>query len=207
MHKPFTVPTWKRFLDRTVSGALIMALSPVLLSIVALIRLSGVRHVIYRQERLGIGMEPFQMYKFRSMTDKRDADGVLLPDEYRLTKVGRWIRRWSLDELPQLFNVWEGTMSLVGPRPQLAKYTANCDICELQRFETLPGITGWAQVNGRNAISWKKKFEYDVWYAKHMSFSLDILILIKTALTIIDRAGIEKQEEDEPPPDYQAKKS
>ncbi len=199
--QPFIVPKWKRILDLTISGVGIIALAPVMLTIAAFIRFSGIRDIIYRQQRLGIGMEPFQMYKFRSMTNERDDEGNLLPDDQRLTRIGQWIRRWSLDELPQLFNVWEGTMSLVGPRPQLARYTRDIDVCGVRRFETLPGITGWAQINGRNALSWQKKFEHDVWYVSHRSFTLDLLILFKTFLTIIDRAGIEKQEEDEPPPE------
>lgn len=146
--------------------------------------------VFFSQIRPGLHGKPFRMVKFRTMTDERDANGILLPDEMRLTAFGRWLRATSLDELPELWNVWRGDMSLVGPRPLLMQYLPLYSKEQARRHLVKPGITGWAQVNGRNAISWKQKFEYDVWYVDHWSLWLDIRILWLTLIKVLKREGI-----------------
>jgi len=146
--------------------------------------------VIFTQERPGLHGRIFKMYKFRTMRDLRDAGGNLLPDEQRLTKLGRFLRSTSLDELPELFNVLKGEMSLVGPRPLLVAYLDRYTPEQARRHEVLPGITGWAQVNGRNAISWEEKFKLDVWYVDHQSFWLDLKILFMTLAKVFKREGI-----------------
>ena len=142
------------------------------------------------QERPGKDEKIFRVIKFKTMTDKRDTSGNLLPDSQRLTPIGRFVRSTSLDEIPQLLNVIKGDMSLVGPRPLLVGYLPLYDETQRRRHEVRPGITGWAQVNGRNAISWKQKFEYDVWYVDHVSLSLDFKILLKTIQKVFKREGI-----------------
>jgi undecaprenyl phosphate N,N'-diacetylbacillosamine 1-phosphate transferase len=142
------------------------------------------------QERPGKGEKIFKVIKFKTMNDKRDENGNLLPDSERLTKIGRIIRSLSLDELPQLINVLKGDMALVGPRPLLVQYLPLYDDVQRRRHEVRPGMTGWAQVNGRNAISWQEKFKYDVWYVDHLSLSLDIKILLKTIEKVFKREGI-----------------
>ena len=144
----------------------------------------------FLQERPGKDEKIFKVIKFKTMNDKRDENGNLLPDSERLTTIGRWIRSLSLDELPQLINVLKGDMSLVGPRPLLVQYLPLYDEVQRRRHEVRPGITGWAQVNGRNAISWEQKFDYDVWYVDHLSLSLDIKILLKTIEKVFKREGI-----------------
>lgn len=146
--------------------------------------------VLLRQTRPGLNGRPFTFLKFRSMTDARDGEGKLLPDERRLTAFGRWLRRSSLDELPQLINVLRGDMSLVGPRPLLMEYLPLYSARQARRHEVRPGITGWAQVNGRNAISWEEKFEYDVWYVEHQSFALDLRILFMTFARLFRRSDV-----------------
>jgi len=142
------------------------------------------------QERPGKDEKIFKVIKFKTMNDRRDENGILLPDSERLTTIGRWIRSLSLDEIPQLINVLKGDMSLVGPRPLLVQYLPLYDEVQRRRHEVRPGMTGWAQVNGRNAISWQEKFEYDVWYVDHLSLSLDIKILLKTIEKVFKREGI-----------------
>ena len=142
------------------------------------------------QERPGKDEKIFKVIKFKTMNDKRDENGNLLPDSERLTTIGRWIRSLSLDEIPQLINVLKGDMSLVGPRPLLVQYLPLYDEMQRRRHEVRPGMTGWAQVNGRNAISWQEKFEYDVWYVDHVSLFLDIKILLKTVEKVFKREGI-----------------
>ena len=180
----------KRFFDLVVSCALLIALSPLLLGLSWLIYASLGPPVLLRQVRCGQRGKPFLLYKFRSMTDDRDASGELLEDQLRLTRVGRFIRQLSLDELPQLVNVIRGEMSLVGPRPLLMEYLPLYSLEQAQRHEVKPGVTGWAQVNGRNAISWEEKLSLDVWYVDHRSIWLDFYILLLTLLKVLRREGI-----------------
>lgn len=149
-------------------------------------------NIFFFQKRPGYKGKIFKVIKFKTMTDERDAEGNLLPDEQRMTKIGRFVRSTSLDELPQLFNVLKGDMSLVGPRPLLPEYLPLYSKEQARRHEVRPGITGWAQVNGRNDISWKKKFELDVWYVDHCSFLLDMKILFLTVKKVIVREGVSK---------------
>ena len=151
--------------------------------------------VFFTQERPGRNAKTFKVIKFKTMTDERDKDGKLLPDEKRLTKVGRVVRSLSIDELPQLLNVLKGDMAFVGPRPLLPKYLPLYSDEQFRRHEVRPGITGWAQINGRNNISWTKKFEYDVWYVDHVSFWLDLKILFLTVKKVFMGEGISKEGE------------
>jgi sugar transferase EpsL len=175
----------KRAFDRLISFALLVALSPALLSIAILILRTLGRPTFFRQQRPGRFGRPFTLYKFRTMANRRDAQGQLLPDGERLTQLGRLLRLFSVDELPQLWNVLRGDLSLVGPRPLLMQYLDRYNHEQARRHDVLPGITGWAQINGRNAITWKQKFELDVWYADHWSLWLDIKILWLTAKKIV----------------------
>lgn len=145
---------------------------------------------IFTQERPGKDEKIFKLYKFKSMTDERDAEGNLLPDAQRLTKAGCFVRKTSLDELPQLWNVLRGDMSFIGPRPLLVRYLPLYSKEQKRRHEVRPGITGWAQVNGRNAISWKQKFEYDVWYVDHLTLGLDVRVFFKTIAKVFMRSDI-----------------
>lgn len=180
----------KRFLD--IAGALLVLaiLCPLLFVIGILVRIKLGSPVIFRQPRAGLNGAAFTIVKFRSMTDARDDGGVLLPDAQRLTRFGRFLRSSSLDELPELLNVLRGEMSLVGPRPLLLKYLPLYSQQQARRHEVRPGITGWAQVNGRNALTWESRFEMDVWYVDHASLTLDIRILMMTLLKVIAREGI-----------------
>ena len=148
------------------------------------------RPVIFRQVRPGYRAKPFMMMKFRTMKDERGPDGILLADELRLTRVGRILRQWSLDELPQLFNVLQGNLSFVGPRPLLMQYLPLYSEYQARRHEVKPGITGWTQVNGRNALTWEEKFDLDIWYVDHKGFTLDMKILLMTVVKIIKKEGI-----------------
>lgn len=183
----------KPLFDRLLACAALLILAPLLLLIALLVRLRLGAPVLFRQRRPGYQGRPFIMLKFRTMTDTRDAAGKLLPDDQRLTPLGRFLRSSSLDELPGLINVARGEMSLVGPRPLLMEYLDHYTPEQMRRHETRPGITGWAQVNGRNAISWERKFALDVWYVDHMSFWLDLRILALTALRVLRREGISQQ--------------
>lgn len=183
----------KRLFDIVVAALLLVLLSPLLLAVACMVKVSLGSPVLFKQVRPGLHGRPFTMYKFRTMTDARDAQGRLLPDERRLTKFGRFLRSTSLDELPELFNVLKGDMSLVGPRPLLMEYLPLYTPEQARRHEVRPGITGWAQVNGRNAISWEEKFEHDVWYVDNRSLWLDIKILWLTLLTVARREGISAQ--------------
>jgi sugar transferase EpsL len=174
----------KRLFDLVVSFSLLLLLSPLLACVVVAVRICLGHPVFLRQTRPGWQGKPFFFYKFRTMTDARDSEGALLPDADRLTPFGSRLRSTSLDELPQLFNVLRGDMSLVGPRPLLMEYLPLYTPEQMRRHEARPGITGWAQVNGRNAISWEEKFALDVWYVDHQSFMLDLRILMMTALRI-----------------------
>lgn len=171
---------------------MIVMLSPVLAVLAVIIRLNLGSPVLFRQVRPGKNGELFTIYKFRTMTDGKDEKGNLLPDETRLTPLGRRIRHLSLDELPQLFNVIRGDMSFVGPRPLMVEYLPLYSSEQARRHDVTPGITGWAQVNGRNAISWEEKFRLDVWYVDHQSLLLDLKILAMTVLKVIQRHGIEQ---------------
>jgi sugar transferase EpsL len=171
---------FKRFLDLKLAILALLLLSPVLLISAVLVRFRLGSPVLFRQRRPGLHGEPFEILKFRTMKDERDDAGNLLSDEHRLTALGRFLRKTSLDELPELFNVVKGEMSLVGPRPLLMSYLDLYSEEQSRRHEVLPGITGWAQVNGRNAMSWEDKFAHDVWYVDHVSFWLDLKIIMLT---------------------------
>ena len=163
---------------------------PLLFVVALIVRIKLGAPVFFRQERPGLNGKPFRMVKFRSMTDARDANGNLLPDEDRLPAFGRWLRASSMDELPELFNVLKGEMSLVGPRPLLMQYIPRYNARQARRHEVPPGITGWAQVNGRNAIAWDQKFELDVWYVEHRSLWLDCKIILLTILKLFCRDDV-----------------
>ncbi len=180
----------KRWFDITFALFVIVLLWPIMLTIAALIRVKIGSPVIYRQMRPGLYGKPFKMYKFRSMKEQRDEFGKLLPDENRLTEFGKRLRSTSLDELPEFYNVLKGDMSVVGPRPLLMKYLTRYNKHQQRRHDVKPGITGWTQVNGRNALSWKDKLEMDVWYVKNRSFSLDMRILANTIVAVLRRDGI-----------------
>lgn len=185
---------FKRGIDFAVSGIGLLIVSPVLLVVIVWLHFANKgAGVFFLQERPGKGGKIFRVLKFKTMTDERDADGNLLPDERRLTKVGRFVRSTSIDELPQLINVLKGDMALIGPRPLLVQYLPLYNAEQARRHEVRPGITGWAQVNGRNAISWQKKFELDVWYVDHCSFGLDLKIVFKTMMKVLKRADISSQ--------------
>ncbi|MDR2137321.1 MAG: sugar transferase [Synergistaceae bacterium] len=180
----------KRALDVFGAAVGLILLSPLFLTLTALIGLRMGPPAIFAQPRAGFGGKPFVLYKFRSMNNARDEEGNLLPDGERLTGLGRFLRRYSLDELPQLWNVLKGDMSLVGPRPLLLDYVPLYDDTQRRRLDVKPGITGWAQINGRNAIGWNEKFALDVWYVDHYSFWLDVRILLTTLVKILRREGI-----------------
>ena len=180
----------KRILDLLISLFLIILILPVLIIISFLLYFQNKGTPFFFQERPGKDTKPFKIIKFKTMTDEKDTEGNLLPDMERMTRFGGFIRKWSLDELPQLINVVKGDMSLVGPRPLLYKYIPLYSMTQMRRHEVRPGITGWAQVNGRNSISWTKKFELDVYYVNHLTFLLDIKILWMTFLKVIQREGI-----------------
>jgi len=181
---------WKRFLDFFAALLLITLLSPILLSVALLVRLKLGSPIFFRQERLGLNGKVFAVWKFRSMTDCRDENGELLEDQYRLTKFGKLLRDWSLDELPQLWNVVMGDMSLIGPRPFIAEYASRYTSEQMRRHEVRPGISGLAQISGRNSISWNRKFRLDVRYVDHCSFWLDLKILVMTPIKVLGRNGI-----------------
>ncbi|CAZ97896.1 Exopolysaccharide production protein [Zobellia galactanivorans] len=163
---------------------------PIILLVVLFLGIANRGSIFFVQKRPGKDGKIFTILKFKTMNDKKDASGNLLPDEKRLTSAGKFIRKTSLDELPQLLNVLKGDMSLIGPRPLLVSYLPLYNDYQRRRHEVKPGITGWAQVNGRNAISWNKKFEYDVWYVDHISFPLDLKILFLTVLKVVKTDGI-----------------
>ncbi|MDM2836571.1 MULTISPECIES: sugar transferase [Citrobacter] len=180
----------KRFFDVSVSSVLLICLSPIIGVTYLLVRQKLGTPALFKQIRPGKDGLPFEMIKFRSMKDATDSNGNILPDEERLTEFGKKIRALSLDELPALWNVLKGDMSLVGPRPLLMSYLERYDQEQNRRHEVRPGITGWAQVNGRNAISWDEKFRLDVWYVDHQSMWLDIKILFLTVKKVVIREGI-----------------
>lgn len=189
----------KRILDVVFSAIALIVLSPLLYIVAILIRFKLGSPVIFRQERPGqinpkTGTETiFALYKFRTMTDQRDAEGNLLPDEVRLTKFGRLLRSTSLDELPELYNILKGDMSFVGPRPLLVKYLPLYNEEQRHRHDVRPGITGLAQVNGRNSISWEEKFDWDVRYTKNVTFTNDVRILLRTVAVVLSKQGISSE--------------
>jgi len=185
----------KRIFDWVLAAALVLALAPVLVLVALLVRTRLGRPVLFTQARPGWRGRPFRIIKFRTMTDSSDGMGRCLPDAERLTRWGRFLRSTSLDELPELMNVIRGEMSFVGPRPLLLSYLDRYSPEQARRHEVKPGITGWAQVNGRNAISWDEKFQFDVWYVDHVSFRLDLKILWLTFWKTIQRDGISAQGE------------
>jgi sugar transferase EpsL len=185
----------KRSLDIIIAGLGLLILSPLLIVISLVILIQIGRPVLFIQMRPGLNGKPFYMYKFRTMTDETDELGNLLPDEQRLTSLGRFLRSTSLDELPELFNVIKGDMSLVGPRPLLMQYLERYTPEQARRHEVKPGITGWAQINGRNAITWEEKFVLDVWYVDNWSLWLDMKILAMTLVKVFRREGISAEGE------------
>jgi lipopolysaccharide/colanic/teichoic acid biosynthesis glycosyltransferase len=180
----------KSIFDKTLALILIIIFSPMYLIVSLFILIKMGKPILFRQQRPGLNEKIFGIFKFRTMTNEKDEQGELLPDERRLVGIGKFIRSTSLDELPQLFNVLKGDMSFVGPRPLLIEYLPRYNERQKKRHTVKPGITGWAQVNGRNAISWEQKFEYDVWYVEHQSFWLDMKILWMTFLKVIKRSDI-----------------
>jgi sugar transferase EpsL len=183
----------KRTIDFTVALGLVLLLSPVMLAVAMLIAWRMGFPVVFRQQRPGLHGRPFEVLKFRTMSDEAGPDGQPLSDEMRLTALGAVLRRLSLDELPQLFNVLKGEMSLVGPRPLLMEYLPLYTSEQMRRHEVRPGITGWTQVNGRNDLSWEDKFALDVWYVDHRSFWLDLGILAMTAGRVFSGSGVSKE--------------
>lgn len=189
MYKRFV----KRCLDFVLSLAALIVLSPVLLLVAILVRCKLGSPILFKQERPGLHEKIFCMYKFRTMTDAKDADGNLLPDEVRLTKFGKLLRSTSLDELPELFNILKGDMAIVGPRPLLVQYLPRYNERQHRRHDVRPGFTGLAQVNGRNSISWQEKFEWDVRYVENVSFLMDLRIIVKTVKVVLKRDGISSE--------------
>lgn len=183
----------KRLLDIVLSGGALIVLSPVLAVTAILVRTKLGSPVIFCQERPGKDEKIFKLYKFRSMTDAKDEQGNLLPDEVRLTKFGRLLRSTSLDELPELWNILKGDMSIIGPRPLLVRYLPRYDEEQKHRHDVRPGLTGWAQVNGRNAITWEEKFKLDVWYVEHLSFMIDVKTVLLTVKKVFCREGISSE--------------
>ncbi len=183
----------KRMFDFVCSLVALLILSPIFLVLIVLVRIKLGSPVIFCQERPGKDGKIFKMYKFRSMTEERDDKGELLPDEIRLNSFGKKLRATSLDELPELINILKGDMSLVGPRPLLVRYLPLYNERQKHRHDVRPGITGYAQVNGRNAISWEEKFEKDLWYVKNISFFTDMKIIFGTVFAVLNRDGINSE--------------
>ncbi|TDN82164.1 lipopolysaccharide/colanic/teichoic acid biosynthesis glycosyltransferase [Salegentibacter sp. 24] len=181
---------FKNFLDFFIAFMALLVLSPLLIPILLLLVLANNGKPFFFQRRPGKDERIFKIIKFKTMTDQKDENGNLLPDDKRLTAIGRFVRKTSIDEIPQLINVLKGDMSLVGPRPLLPQYLSLYSERQKKRHKVKPGITGWAQVNGRNAISWTKKFEYDVWYVENLSFLLDLSIIFKTVKKVMISEGI-----------------
>lgn len=183
----------KRPLDFLCALGGIVVLSPVLLATSGLVKIKLGSPVIFKQERPGLNEKIFTLYKFRTMTDEKDEKGNLLPDEVRLTKFGKWLRSTSLDELPELFNILKGDMAIVGPRPLLVKYLDRYNEQQKHRHDVRPGITGYAQIHGRNTVNWEKRFELDVWYTEHVSFKRDMRILSRTVKIVLGKEGISSE--------------
>ena len=190
MYKAF----FKRFFDLSISFVLLLLLSPFILIVIILLWMVNKGDPFFYQRRPGLNGEIFLLWKFKTMNDQRDENGDLLPDNQRLTKVGAFVRKISFDEIPQLINVLMGDMSLIGPRPLLIQYLHLYSDFQMRRHEVRPGITGWAQVNGRNTISWNQKFELDVWYVDNLNWRVDLMILVKTVKKILMQADINQSE-------------
>lgn len=186
MYKHF----FKKIFDFFIAFTALLVFSPLLIPVTILLTLANAGKPFFFQKRPGKNGQIFNIVKFKTMTDERDTDGQLLPDEKRLTAVGKFVRKTSIDEIPQLINVLKGDMSLIGPRPLLPQYLSLYSERQKKRHDVKPGITGWAQVNGRNAISWTKKFEYDVWYVENLSFALDVKIIFRTIKKVVISEGI-----------------
>jgi len=180
----------KRALDLLIAGLSLFIMAPIFIVLAMLIAIFLGFPVFFSQRRAGKDGKPFILYKFRTMTNEKDKNGNLLPDSQRLTLIGQFLRKSSLDELPELLNVIKGDMSIVGPRPLLIKYLDRYTPEQARRHEVKPGITGWAQVNGRNAITWEEKFKYDVWYVDNMGFWLDLKIILMTVVKVLKGEGI-----------------
>ena len=189
-YTPRKTPVCKRLLDIVISVLALVILFPILLVAVVILAISNGRPIFFRHVRPGKDGKPFELIKFRSMKDTRDKSGNLLPDAERITQFGRFIRKTSIDELPELVNVLRGEMSVVGPRPLLMQYLERYNDEQFRRHQMLPGITGWAQINGRNAISWDQKFKLDLWYVDNWSFWLDIKIILLTVWKVLKGEGI-----------------
>ncbi|MDB8558394.1 sugar transferase [Turicibacter sanguinis] len=183
----------KRVFDIVMSLVLIILLSPVILLVAVLVGIKMGWPVFFVQERVGKDNQIFKIYKFRTMSNSVDKKGQPLSDEMRLTKFGQFLRQTSLDELPELFNILKGEMSFVGPRPLLVEYLLEYDEHQIRRHEIRPGLTGWAQVNGRNLVSWEQRFNLDVWYVEHHHFGLDLKILWMTVIKVLKREGISQE--------------
>jgi lipopolysaccharide/colanic/teichoic acid biosynthesis glycosyltransferase len=195
--KPYLVV--KKTLDWITACFLIILSSPIMLAATIAIKIGSKGPVLFRQKRPGKMGKIFTVYKFRTMSLETDQDGDLLPDILRMTRVGSFLRKCSIDELPQLFNILKGDMSFIGPRPLLVQYLKHYTPEQNRRHEVVPGISGWAQVNGRNTISWEEKFQYDVWYVDHISLSLDTKIVFKTIKNVLVREGINNSQNDTMP--------
>jgi len=196
----------KRAFDIAFSACWLVGFAPLLLVVALLVRLRLGSPVLFVQERPGLRARPFRMVKFRSMTDARGPDGELLPDEQRLTPFGRFLRATSLDEFPEMWNVLVGDMSVVGPRPLLMRYVPRYDAFQARRMEVKPGVTGWAQINGRSALGWDEKFALDVWYVDHRSFWLDMRIVFLTFFKVLARSGAERAAGAEPLEEFRGSK-
>lgn len=183
----------KRMMDLILGFLLLILISPILVLVTLLLAIANNGQPFFVQPRPGKNEKLFKIVKFKTMNDRKDANGKLLPDADRLTPIGKWVRKTSLDEIPQLINVLKGDMSLVGPRPLLPEYLPLYNDRQRRRHEVRPGITGWAQVNGRNTLSWQDKFEYDVWYVENCSFELDIQIILKTIKKVLISEGINSE--------------
>jgi sugar transferase EpsL len=190
MTKNGRIPLSKRIFDLVLTSLILIILAPIFLLVIILTLLVQGTPILFQQKRPGLHKEIFTIYKFRTMNNQRDENGNLEPDSKRLTRLGKFLRATSLDELPELINVLKGEMSLVGPRPLLIQYLSRYSSEQARRHEVLPGITGWAQVNGRNALSWEERFQLDVWYVDHWSCGLDLKILWITLWKVIKREGI-----------------
>ncbi|WML51593.1 sugar transferase [Neobacillus sp. PS3-12] len=188
----------KRMFDLFVSFILLVCTSPLILLVALAVRKKLGTPVLFKQQRPGLDGKPFYLYKFRTMTDQKDQNGNLLPDHIRLTNFGKQLRKYSLDELPQLLNVLKGDISLVGPRPLLMEYLPLYTREQFRRHHVKPGITGWAQINGRNAILWEEKFKLDVWYVDNYSFLLDLKIMFFTIVKVVRSEGINQRERQQP---------
>ncbi|WP_339319201.1 sugar transferase [Paenibacillus sp. FSL R10-2734] len=189
----------KKVIDWVIAFLLIFLASPIMLVATIAIKIGSKGPILFRQKRPGKNGKIFTVYKFRTMSLEIDQDGNLLPDLLRMTRLGSFLRKCSIDELPQLFNILKGDMSFIGPRPLLVQYLEHYTPEQNRRHEAVPGISGWAQVNGRNTISWEEKFRYDVWYVDHISFSLDAKIVFKTIKNVLVREGINNSQNDTMP--------